>query len=155
MGAFCLYSTFAYFPDSTEITMASLGAFLRLFICAVISWQMVAVTVATCPILSRFPICQNDEVMAKTKGPDGCDRFECLPCPLPRIGCFPPQKFVPIPNSADPGKCPQFECKSCFSLRSAPRPKNCPFHAWKLEKDANNCYNIICTAEEEKPIIWS
>ena len=38
----------------------------------------------SCPILSRIPLCKADEIMARTKDSNGCDQFECLPCPLPR-----------------------------------------------------------------------
>jgi len=137
--------------------MAVETSFLKLLACLSVLLTLHSVVEGVCPILSRFPICNNYEVMAKTKDAQGCDQFECLPCPLPRFGCYAPSKFEPIPNSADPGQCPQFECKTCYSLRNAPRPSNCHVTAWEVKKDANNCVTIVCKNEEEKekPIVWS
>merc|ERR1712212_1374670 len=99
---------------------------------------------APCPVISRFPICKETEVMKIVKDKNGCDEYQCVGCPIPRIGCAAPTKLVPIRGSAkEPGECPAFQCKLCHSLRTAPRPK-CSWIQWRVFRDWDNCYTIFC-----------
>lgn len=136
--------------------MGSLAVSVTVLFClSILPSNSIARARSACPILSRFPLCKNYEILARTKDVNGCEQFECLACPLPRIGCDTNEKLLPT-AVVGVDECPEFQCGRCDTLATAPRPKNCHVTKWKVEKDFNECISIICQDKDdnEKPI-WN
>jgi len=129
--------------------MGSVPVFVTVLFClSSLPWAS-----SSCPILSRFPTCKSHQILARTKDANGCEQFECLDCPLPRMGCPTNEEWLPT-EQVGIDECPEFQCGRCHTVRTAPRPKNCSFSNLKLEKDFNGCWSFKCKDEGKKPI-WN
>jgi len=100
--------------------------------------------IVECAAASRCPPAPCGPLQSQTElGKDyyGCPVYKCANCPIPRIGCSPPNQLVPREKPA-PGKCPQVACKT-------PEEMNCP----KVDCPATSVQRSVAFNRDGCPIM--
>jgi len=41
---------------------------------------------------------------------NGCAKYDCVPCPMPKIKCVPPMMMLPVGEAPAGEECPPFDC---------------------------------------------